>query len=120
MDNNKDTLQTLHNRRNYLQRKLRSLCPFLRGSIVEYRSPCGKANCRCKRGYLHTSTYLSITIEGKTQMLCLPKKEPRIKKEAISWCSNYKRAKEIMEELTLINLRILKEKIRSSRASRAR
>ncbi len=41
MDNNKDTLQTLHNRRNYLQRKLRSSCPFLRGSIVKHRSPCG-------------------------------------------------------------------------------
>jgi hypothetical protein len=53
-------------------------------------------------------------------MLCLPKKEPKIKKEAVSWCSNYKRAKEIMEELTLINLKILKEKIRSSRASKAR
>ncbi len=120
MDNNKNTLQTLHNRRNYLQRKLKGLYPFLRGSIVEYRSPCGKANCRCKRGYLHTSTYLSITIERKTQMLCLPKKEPRIKKEAISWCSNYKRAKEIMEELTLINLKILEEKIHSSRTLKGR
>jgi hypothetical protein len=120
MKSKKDTLQSLYNRRNYLHKKLKSLCPFLRGSIVEYKSTCGKPNCRCKRGYLHTSTYLSITIEGKTQMLCLPKKEPKIKKEAISWCSNYKRAKEIMEELTLINLSILKERIRSSRASRSR
>ena len=44
MDNNKNTLQTLHNRRKYLQRKLKGLYPFLRGSIVAYRSPCGKAN----------------------------------------------------------------------------
>lgn len=120
MGNKKGTLQTLYNKRQYLQRKLKSLCPFLRGSIVKYRSTCGKSNCRCKRGYLHTSTYLSITIEGKTQMLCLPKKEPKIKEEAILWCSNYKKAKQIMEELTLINLNILKEKIRSSRASRSR
>jgi len=120
MSNKKGTLQTLYNKRQYLQRKLKSLYPFLRGSIVKYRTTCGKPNCRCKRGYLHTSTYLSITIEGKTQMLCLPKKEPKIKEEAIFWCSNYKRAKQIMEELTLINLSILKEKIRSSRASRSR
>jgi len=53
-------------------------------------------------------------------MLCLPKRAPEIKKEAISWCSNYKRAKEIMEELTLINLSILKGKVRSSRASKSR
>lgn len=33
-----------------------------------------------------------------------------LKQEAISWCSNYKRAKEIMEELTFVNLLILKEK----------
>ena len=39
MDNKKDTLQALYNRRSYLQKKLKNLCPFLRGSIVEYRVP---------------------------------------------------------------------------------
>jgi len=120
MSNTKSALQSLYSRRQYLQKKLKSVYPFLRGSIVEYESTCGKPNCRCKKGYLHTSTYLSITIEGRTQMLCLPKREPKIKEEAISWCSNYKRAKEIMEELTLINLKILKEKVHLSRVLRTR
>ena len=116
----KFTFNSLYMRRKILREELCKLGPFLRGSIVEYKRICGKPHCRCQRGYLHSSTYFSSRIEKKTQMLCLPKRVPEIQKEAISWCSNYKRAKEIMEELTLINLRILKEKIRSSRASKAR
>ncbi len=114
------TLNSLYTRRKTLREELCKLGPFLRGSIVEYKRTCGKPNCKCQRGYLHTCSYFSSRIHNKTQMLCLPKRIPEIKKEAISWCSNYKRAKEIMEELTLINLNILKEKIRSSRASRSR
>jgi len=116
----KSTLNSLSKKRKMLRDELCKLGPFLRGSIVEYKRICGRSHCRCQRGYLHSSTYFSSRIEKKTQMLCLPKRIPEIKEEAISWCSNYKRAKEIMEELTLINLRILKEKIRSSRTSKAR
>jgi len=116
----KPTLNSLSKKRKMLREELCKLGPFLRGSIVEYKRICGRSHCTCQRGYLHSSTYFSSRIEKKTQMLCLPKKEPKIKKEAVSWCSNYKRAKEIMEEFTLINLKILKEKIRSSRASRSR
>lgn len=46
-------------------------------------------------------------------MLCLAKRAPEIEEEAMSWYSNHKRAKEIMEEPTLINLKILNEKMRS-------
>ncbi len=116
----KSTLNSLSKKRKILREELCKLGPFLRGSIVEYKRICGRSHCRCQRGYLHSSTYFSSRIEKKTQMLCLPKRIPGIKKEAISCCFNYKRAKEIMEELTLINLRILREKIHSSRTSKAR
>lgn len=114
----KPTLNSLFKKRKMLREELHKLGPFLRGSIVEYKRICGKSHCKCQRGYLHSSTYFSSRIKKKTQMFCLSKRAPEIKKEATSWCSNYKRAKEIMEELTLINLKILKEKIRSLRTSR--
>jgi hypothetical protein len=46
---------------------------FLRGTLSERSSKCGKPNCRCADGEGHTSLYLVQSQAGKVRQLCIPK-----------------------------------------------
>jgi hypothetical protein len=46
---------------------------FLRGTLSERSSKCGKPNCRCADGAGHTSLYLVQSHAGKVRQLCIPK-----------------------------------------------
>jgi hypothetical protein len=47
--------------------------PFLRGSLVERRRPCGKPTCRCQRGQLHRSLYLAVRHNDRRALLYVPR-----------------------------------------------
>jgi len=46
---------------------------FLRGTLSERSSKCGKPNCRCADGEGHTSLYLVQSQAGKVRQICIPK-----------------------------------------------
>jgi hypothetical protein len=46
---------------------------FLRGTLSERSSKCGKPNCHCAGGAGHTSLYLVQRHAGKVRQLCIPK-----------------------------------------------
>jgi hypothetical protein len=46
---------------------------FLRGTLSERSSKCGKPNCHCAGGAGHTSLYLVQSHAGKVRQLCIPK-----------------------------------------------
>ena len=46
---------------------------YLRGSLSERSSKCGKPNCRCASGDGHQSLYLVQSHGGKVRQICLPK-----------------------------------------------
>lgn len=46
---------------------------FLRGTLSERSSKCGKPNCRCANGEGHASLYLVQSHAGKVRQLCIPK-----------------------------------------------
>jgi len=46
---------------------------FLRGTLSERSSKCGKPNCRCADGEGHASLYLVDSDAGKVRQLCIPK-----------------------------------------------
>jgi len=46
---------------------------FLRGTLSERSSKCGKPNCHCAGGTGHTSLYLVQSHAGKVRQLCIPK-----------------------------------------------
>ena len=46
---------------------------FLRGSLSERSSKCGKPNCHCVDGEGHSSLYLVQSHAGKVRQLCIPK-----------------------------------------------
>lgn len=46
---------------------------FLRGTLSERSSKCGKPNCRCAAGEGHSSLYLVQSHAGQVRQLCIPK-----------------------------------------------
>ncbi len=113
----KKTLKELYAQRKLLHKKLNSLCPIVRGVVVESLRICGKPNCKCQRGEKHKSNYFTRSVHSKTLRFYLP---PEVVEEIKLWCNNYKELKTIVEELSEINIEILRRKIRSLRASRSR
>ena len=113
----KRKLEELHNQRKTLRQKLNSLGPLVRGAVVESARICGKPNCKCQRGEKHKSNYFTSSVHSKSLRFYLP---PQVVKEITAWCNNYKELKNIVEELSEINIEILRRKIRSLRALRTR
>ena len=54
-------------RRMLLQQVLRPP-PMIGASLYQMRRRCGKPRCKCTRGHLHTSWYLSRRQEGRTKL----------------------------------------------------
>lgn len=46
---------------------------FLRGTLSERSSKCGKPNCHCASGEGHRSLYLVQNQAGKVRQICIPK-----------------------------------------------
>ena len=46
---------------------------FLRGTLSERSSKCGKPNCHCADGEGHASLYLVQSQAGKVRQICIPK-----------------------------------------------
>jgi hypothetical protein len=47
--------------------------PFVKGTVYEQRRKCGKPNCHCVTGELHTSMMLSRSEEGRTKLRTIPR-----------------------------------------------
>lgn len=45
---------------------------LIRGTLGTRARQCGKAHCRCTRGELHESKYLSVGVEGRTRLVHVP------------------------------------------------
>lgn len=82
---------------------------ILRGSMFERYKKCGKKGCKCADGKGHGPKYY-LTVN-------FPKTRPRqdyIPKDYVSqvkeYLSNYKKIKDILERVCLINLEILKRR----------
>lgn len=70
---------------------------FLRGTLSERASKCGKPNCRCARGELHRSLYLVQSQAGKLRQICVPKAWQERVRQAVS---DYHQMQQLMEEVS--------------------
>jgi hypothetical protein len=59
--------QTEKQRDKYLNKILQERGPMIRGTFVIQGCKCGKKNCRCTRGELHTTVVLYSSEKGKTK-----------------------------------------------------
>ena len=93
MENNE--ILKLRRKLKSLQKKLGKLGPVMRGSVV-LLGPKNKAKRIC----------FSLNKDGKTKMMYLGKQREEKAKE---YSQNYKLLLEIVEEMTVINMTLLKE-----------
>jgi len=98
-------LRLLRGRARGLRSRMRRIGSMIQGSVVYRQMTCGKPNCRCRRGFPHA--YLCITYKegGKTKTVYVNKTREA---EALLLARNYKQHKELLRELTRVNLEILK------------
>ncbi len=61
--------------------------PFVAGSLVNMARTCGKAGCKCTKGYKHVSWYLAVRHKGARKMICIPR---QWEKDVIDWVNTYK------------------------------
>lgn len=87
-----DDAAALKSRIAELRKELRGLGPLMRGSLVVI-------------GTRNKQPYFSVNIKRKTHLLYLGR---RREKKAKQYSQNYHRLQEIVEEMTLLNMRLLK------------
>lgn len=85
---------------------LRNIGPFITGSIVKIAHTCGNVNCKCASGEKHENYYLTYKIHKKTKTRYIP---VFLEKDVKQWSSEYKRLKDLLREITELQLKIIKQ-----------
>ncbi len=80
---------------------------FLRGTLTERAGRCGKPNCRCARGDLHTSLYLVQSHDGKPRQICVPKAWEQRVRQAVT---SYQQMQQFIEEVSELEWKRLRER----------
>jgi hypothetical protein len=103
----KKRISEIRRRIRRLHKKLSTLGPLMRGTVVLLGSTCGNPRCKCARGEKHPQYYFSVNIDRKTKTMYLRKE---MRSEAEEYAKNYKFLWDIVEEMTLLNFELLKSK----------
>ncbi len=108
-------------RRRRLRAELRALSeqPLMRGSVVERRRRCGRANCACARdpGARHRGTFLTVHLQGATQAVHVRPEDEAAVRAAVT---AYQRLWTAIDGLTACELADLRRQARERRRARRR
>ena len=96
-------------------KKLSTIGPFIKGSLVKIPHTCGNKNCRCARGEKHQSYYLTYKVKQKTKTIYVP---VDLVKEVEKWTKEYKHIKELMEEVTELQRIIIRKYVKEKRGKK--
>lgn len=90
-----------------LRERMRRLGQMIRGTINFRAVTCGKPGCRCARGARHRCVTITGKVAGKTRTVYVA---PEFQREAELMCANYQRHKELLKELTQVNLELIRSR----------
>ena len=80
---------------------------LLRGTLSVRSRKCGKPNCRCANGELHSSLYLVQSHDGKPRQVCIPKPwEDRVRQAV----NDYQEMQRLIEEVSELEWKRMREK----------
>jgi hypothetical protein len=77
--------------------QLTSAARFLRGTLSDRSSKCGKPNCHCANGVAHGSVYLVDSHAGKIRQTCVPKTSQDLVRQAVA---EYQEIQRLMSEVS--------------------
>ena len=109
MDNTPNRAKLSAAERNFRSRiaQLASGQWFLRGTLSDRSSKCGKPNCHCTRGQLHQSLYLVQSHNGKPRQICVPKAWQQRVRQAVN---DYQQMQRLIEEVSELEWKRLRER----------
>lgn len=70
---------------------------FLRGTLSDRTSKCGKPNCHCAHGETHRSVYLVQSRAGKLRQICVPKDWQQRVRQAVN---DYQEMQRLIDEVS--------------------
>ena len=82
---------------------------FLRGTLSERHSKCGKPSCHCATGELHHSLYLVQSQQGKVRQLCVPKDWQDRVRHAVG---DFRALQQLIEEVSELEWKRLQDRKR--------
>jgi hypothetical protein len=95
----------LEKRRKEALEALHALGNLMRGSLIAAKVKCGNPNCECAHGKKHEKVHLSVNLKGRTRTAYVGENRAP---EVDALLSEYRRAWRIIEELTEVNLELLR------------
>jgi hypothetical protein len=81
-------------RAQQLRSEMRRNDLMLQATVVQRRTKCGSAGCRCARGEYHTAWSLTYKEKGKTRTVRI---DEDIRAEVIEWAENWKRFRRLLK-----------------------
>jgi hypothetical protein len=97
--------EKIKRRLKYLEQKMSQVGHVMRGTVVNVSTKCGNPNCKCAKGEKHLQEYFSLNKDKKTIWVFLGRHRAE---KAKTYIDNYKKTIDLMEEMTILNLRLLK------------
>lgn len=107
----------LQKRRDALLDSLRGLGNLMRGSLYTALVRCGSPTCDCAQGIKHEKQHLSVKLHGRNRNVYVG--VPRAN-EVAALIAEYHRAWRIIDELTEVNIELLRAARRRGAAKRAK
>ena len=95
----------LEKRRATLVEHLHGLGNLMRGSLYTTYVRCGAATCECMTGEKHAKLHFSVNVKGRTRTAYVGERRAE---QVGALIAEYHRAWRIIEELTDINLKLLR------------
>lgn len=93
----------LDQRRHKLIQQVLRPRPMISGSLYQMRRRCGNPRCKCARGQLHASWYLSKRQEGRTKLTYIGRSAPE-------WLTqqarHYRRHQKVLAQIRKIDAEI--------------
>ena len=100
-----EELQNLLSERDNLLTELSSLPCIVRASIFEKYDVCSRPGCKCHTGEKHgPHACFKASVAGRQFQKYIPKGKMRQAEEAVS---QYRRAQQIIDSITAINLKLI-------------
>ena len=101
-------------RREAELRQLRNIGPVVAASLCERKVRCGNPNCKCARGEKHASWCLTFKQKGRTRTVHVPR---AMLEEVEKWAKEYRRAKQLLREISYQSMQIIQNHVREQRAA---
>jgi len=104
-------LHRLLQKRSHLFAEISKLTSLLHGSWIQRYSTCTRPECKCHKGQRHGPTHcLVINEDGRQRQKYVPQSQIATAQTGLA---QYKRLQDLVHQITLINLAIMKEEAKS-------